>query len=153
MPARYFLDTNIFIYCFDREDQRKQNRADTLVSEAIESHLGVISTQVVQEFLNIATTKFTPAMNRNESGAYLDAVLFPLCEVYPTIVLYREALDLQATTGYSFYDSLVIAAALAARCSILYSEDLQDGQTIRDLKIVNPFQTIPAGSKSLESAG
>ena len=92
-----------------------------------------------QEFLNISTTKFARPMNRNESRAYLDAVLSPLCEAFPTIALYREALDLRANLGYSFYDALIIAAALEAGCSTLYSEDLQDGQTVRDLKIVNPF--------------
>jgi predicted nucleic acid-binding protein len=145
MPGKYFLDTNIFVYCFDREDQHKQSRADALVSEAIQGHHGVVSTQVVQEFLNVATAKFAHPMDRNESSAYLDAVLVPLCEVYPTIALYREALDLRATTGYSFYDSLIIAAALEARCGLLYSEDLQDGQSIRELKIVNPFQAVSAG--------
>ena len=66
-------------------------------------------------------------------------MLSPLCEAFPTIALYREALDLHANLGYSFYDALIIAAALEAGCSTLYSEDLQDGQTVRDLKIVNPF--------------
>jgi predicted nucleic acid-binding protein len=146
MPARYFLDTNVFVYSFDRRDKPKQTRAVNLVSEAIEGHLGVISTQVVQEFLNVATTKFARPMNRNESRAYLDTVLSPLCEVFPTIALYREALDLHATTGYSFYDSLIIAAALEAGCGTLYSEDLQDGQSIREIKIVNPFRTLAARS-------
>jgi len=139
MPARYFLDTNVFVYCFDRRDRRKQARAESLVGQALDDHVGIISTQVVQEFLNVSTTKFARPMNRNESRAYLDAVLSPLCEAFPTIALYREALDLCANLGYSFYDALIIAAALEAGCSTLYSEDLQDGQTVRDLKIVNPF--------------
>lgn len=66
----------------------------------------------------------------------------PLCEVFPTIALYREALGVQADTGYSFYDSLIIAAALETGCGVLYSEDLQEGQTVRELKIVNPFDQL-----------
>ena len=139
MSARYFLDTNVFVYCFDREDRRKQKRAESLVAQALGHHLAVISSQVVQEFLNVATRKFARPMKANESRAYLDTVLSPLCEVFPTMALYQEALNLHAETGYSFYDSLIIAAALEARCSVLYSEDLQDGRTIRELKIVNPF--------------
>jgi predicted nucleic acid-binding protein len=135
MRARYFLDTSVFVYCFDRRDRRKQKRAERLVEQA----LGVISTQVVQEFLNVATTKFARPMNQSESRAYLDTVLSPLCEVFPTIALYREGLSVQADAGYSFYDSLIIAAAVEAECGILYSEDLREGQTIRELKIANPF--------------
>ena len=139
MSARYFLDTNVFVYCFDRQDRRKQKRAESLVGQAIEDHRAIISTQVVQEFLNVATNKFVRPMNRSESRAYLDTVLSPLCEVFPTIALYHEALSLHADTSYSFFDSLIIAAALEARCSLLYSEDFQDGQVIRELTIVNPF--------------
>src|SRR5438552_17962537 len=148
MPARYFLDTNVFVYCFDRRDRRKQARAESLVGQALDDHVGIISTQVVQEFLNVSTTKFARPMNRNESRAYLDAVLSPLCEAFPTIALYCEALDLRANLGYSFYDALIIAAALAAGCSTLYSEELQDGQTVRDLNIVNPFGKL-AGKTGL----
>src|SRR5881396_3800842 len=119
MRARYFLDTNVFVYCFDRQERRKQKRAERLVGQAIEDHRAIISTQVVQEFLNVATNKFVRPMNRNESRAYLDTVLSPLCEVFPTIALYHEALSLHTDTGYSFFDSLIIAAALEARCSLL----------------------------------
>lgn len=142
MRARYFLDTNVFVYCFDRRNRRKQKRAERLVEQALGDHLGVISTQVVQEFLNVATTKFARPMNQSETRAYLDTVLSPLCEVFPTIALYREGLSLQADAGYSFYDSLIIAAAVEAECGILFSEDLRDGQTIGELKIANPFSAM-----------
>jgi predicted nucleic acid-binding protein len=139
MPARYFLDTNVFVYSFDRRDRRKQRLAEKLVEQALDDHLGVISTQVAQEFLNLATGKFARRMSHTESRAYLDGVLAPLCEVFPTIALYQEALDLHTTSRYAFYDALIIAAALEAECGVLYSEDLQHGQTIRQLRIVNPF--------------
>lgn len=142
MSARYFLDTNVFVYCFDRQNRRKQQQAERLVAKALGDHLGVISTQVVQEFLNVATRKFASPMSLEESRAYIDTVLSPLCEVFPTIALYGEALSLQGDGGWSFYDSLIIASALEARCSVLYSEDMQDGQTIRGMKIVNPFREV-----------
>ena len=75
MPARYFLDTNVFVYCFDGGIGANR-RAESLVGQALDDHVGII-TQVVQEF-NVSTTKFARPMNRNESRAYLDAVLPPV---------------------------------------------------------------------------
>ncbi|MBA3636750.1 MAG: PIN domain-containing protein, partial [Rubrobacteraceae bacterium] len=67
-------------------------------------------------------------------------VLGPLWTVSPSLALYRRTLDLQARYRYSFYDSLIIAAALDAGCTRLYSEDLQDGQRIEGLTVENPFR-------------
>jgi len=61
--------------------------------------------------------------------------------VYPTSDFIATGLDLAATTKHSFYDSLIILAALEAGCSVLYTEDMQDGQTIRNLSIVNPLKS------------
>ncbi len=69
----------------------------------------------------------------------LEDVLVPLWSVNPTVRLYRRGLDIMRRYGFSFYDSLIVAAALEAKCRILYSEDLQDGQIIEKLMIVNPF--------------
>ena len=63
----------------------------------------------------------------------------PLCSVFPSINLFRQALILQQDTQYSVCDFLIIGGALQAGCSALYSEDLQHGQQIRDLRILNPF--------------
>ncbi len=62
-----------------------------------------------------------------------------MCEIYPNKELFIKGITLQKRWKYSFYDSLIIAAALKANCNILYSEDLQHGQVIDDLKIINPF--------------
>jgi predicted nucleic acid-binding protein len=66
-------------------------------------------------------------------------VLEPLCEVFSSMKLYRDTLELIGDFRYSFYDSLIIASALHANCKILYTEDLQHGQKIKSLKILNPF--------------
>jgi len=60
--------------------------------------------------------------------------------VYASIALYQRALELAQRWQYGFYDSLIIASALAAECDVLYSEDLQHGQQIQSLTIVNPFE-------------
>jgi len=139
MSDRYFLDTNVFVYCFDRSDHRKQQIAEKWVGRALKDHLGVISSQVIQEFFNVATRKFAQPMKASESSAYLETVFSPLCEIFPSLSLYHRALALKEETGFSFYDTLIVAAALEANCRILYSEDLQAGQVVEDLKIQNPF--------------
>ena len=139
MSDRYFLDTNILVYTFDDTDPKKRERARALVGTALEGQ-GIISFQIVQEFLNVALRRFARPMTSDEAQAYLDAVLGPLCRVQSEPDLYREALAIHQRWRFSFYDSLVVAAALRSDCGVLYSEDLQHGQEIGDLVIVNPFR-------------
>ncbi len=140
MSDNYFIDTNIFVYSFDDRQPAKKERSIKLIQEALETGWGVISTQVIQEFLNVATQKFTVPMKSEDSRAYLKTVLNPLCRVYPSLSLYETCLELQTETKYSFYDSLIIAAAIQSECKLLYSEDLQEGQEIRRVRIVNPYR-------------
>jgi predicted nucleic acid-binding protein len=137
-----FLDTNVLVYCFDSSAPKKQQRARELVEDALRDGSAVISTQVVQEFLNLATRRFACSFTGDDLRAYFDSVLAPLCSVYPDAALFRLALEVRDETGYSFYDSLIVAGALRAVCTRLYSEDLQDGREIRGLRIENPFQDL-----------
>jgi predicted nucleic acid-binding protein len=139
MSDRYFLDTNIFVYCFDHSNRKKQIRANSLVKGALADHTGLISSQVIQEFLNVATRKFASPMTSEEAQGYLDSVLSPLCEVYATLNLYKEALSIKKEIGCAFYDALIVAAAVLANCRSLYSEDLNAGQKIRGVTVKNPF--------------
>ncbi len=143
MSAKFFLDTNIVVYTFDAESPQKKRRAQELVEQALRTHEGVVSTQVVQEFLNVATTKFAAPLALSDAQQYLHDVLAPLCTVFPSIDLFQQALGLQQETMYSFYDSLIIMGALQAGSDILYTEDLQHGQQIRGLQILNPFASSP----------
>jgi len=142
MSAKYFIDSNIFVYSFDQRQPAKKQRSMELIQGALESGLGIISTQVIQEFLNIATQKFAVPLAIDDAQAYIHLVLNPLCQVYPDLTLYESCLDIQAETKYSFYDSLILASAVQGGCDILYSEDLQDGQRVRDTRIVNPYRGI-----------
>jgi predicted nucleic acid-binding protein len=139
MNGRFFLDTNILVYTFDPRFPEKQQKARRLVSDALTTQEGIISFQVVQEFLNVASRKFSKPLSWADSRRYLDEVLAPLCEIFPSVGLYQQTIDLAEQLGYSFYDSLVIAAALEGGCNILYSEDLQHQQAIQNLTIINPF--------------
>ena|SRR5277367_6358525 len=139
-PDRFFLDTNILIYSFDGRSQAKQKRAADLIDSALITHRGVISYQVVQEFLNAATRKFSEAVPRDELRIYLERVLMPLCEVFPDSRLFSHALSISSDAGISFYDALIVSSAIVAECRVLWTEDLQDGRRIGDLEIRNPFR-------------
>jgi predicted nucleic acid-binding protein len=107
----------------------------------------LISSKVVQEFLYVATRKFKVPLDPEDCRVYLLKVLNPICQVYPDLDLYQSALNILRETGYSFYDSLILAGALRGGCSVLYSEDLQAGQIVGGVKIVNPFDLgNPPGS-------
>ena len=137
----FFLDTNIFVYSFDDTAQNKRRIAHTIIQEALYSQQGVISAQVIQEFLNVALRKFVQPMTVSEGRQYLNTVLMPLCQHIPSIQFYNRALLLREETGYSFYDALILAAAIDIGCTTLYSEDLQHGQQVHGLRIINPFRT------------
>ena len=139
MNAKYFIDTNIFVYSFDLSQPEKRARSLELISNAIQTGDGLISTQVVQEFLNVATRKFSEPLKAEDCKTYLQKVLFPLCQIFPDLALFEATLDIQKETSYSFYDSLILAGSLHGGCTILYSEDLQAGRNVRGLEIVNPF--------------
>lgn len=140
MPDRLFLDTNILVYSFDHSDLAKQRSARALIEKAVEARNGVISYQVVQEFLNVALRRFRVTLLPSEVRTYLTRILMPMCEVYPDGRLYLEALSIVEETGWGFYDSLIVASAAAAGCASLLSEDLQDGRVVRGVSIRNPFR-------------
>ena len=139
MNGKYFIDTNILIYTFDNTNKNKQQKSKEIVGHALENTAGIISFQVIQEFLNVSTRKFKSPLSIADSQRYLNTVLEPLCEVFSSTELYHQTLDIMDRWQYSFYDSLIISAAVKADCKIIYSEDLQHNQKIKDLSILNPF--------------
>ena len=141
-PGLFFLDTNILAYGFDRTAPQKQKVAEQLLADALETQRGVISTQVVQEFVNLALRKFAQPMSIAECREYLQKVMIPICRYYPSLSSYDRALHIVEETGYHIYDALILAAALESGCRTLYSEDLQHGRQLRGLTIVNPFIVV-----------
>lgn len=139
MSSRSFIDTNIFAYLFDQHDKRKNTLARSVVGDLLNASQAVISYQVIQEFTNIALRKFRVALPLSQVQAFLDEILWPVCEVMPDARLYSEALSIVSETGFTFYDSLIVAAASQAECAILITEDLQPGRKIRGVEIRNPF--------------
>jgi predicted nucleic acid-binding protein len=138
MPADVFFDTNVLIYAIAERDARSA-RAEALLLSG-----GVISIQGLNEFVSVARRKI--GMPWEEIEEALDAILV-LCPspVPVTLETHRLAMKLARRYSFSIYDALVAAAALSARCTLLYSEDFQSGQIIDGqiidgkLTIRNPF--------------
>ncbi len=140
MRVEDFIDTNIFVYQLERLDTRKAAIAEHLIQHGIASGTACISPQVVQECLNTAIRKSEIQLSRNEMEKYLQSVLAPLLRVQPSLRLYRLSLDIQSRYQFSFYDSLIVAAAVEAGCKTLYTEDLTHGQQVEGVTITNPFR-------------
>ncbi|MGD0731659.1 MAG: PIN domain-containing protein [Terracidiphilus sp.] len=139
MSDRFFLDTNIFVYSFDQRADAKAQTATQLIRQALTTQKGVISFQVVQEFFNVALRRFSQPMKASDAEQYLSTVFRPLLSVHSSQALYAEALQLHARSGVSWYDALILSAAIQARCDLLFTEDLQHGQRFGALQIRNPF--------------
>ena len=139
MKDKYFLDTNVLVYSFDGKAKAKQKTSQELISSALSENQGVISYQVVQEFIHLSSRKFEKPFSLLESLKYLEEVLEPLCEIHSSMELYRRALRIKEEFGYAFYDALIISGAKEGGCKLLYSEDLRHEQTVVGVKIINPF--------------
>jgi predicted nucleic acid-binding protein len=140
MSAKFFLDTNLFVYSLGGTPAAKARRAAEVVREAISTRNGIISYQVVQEFFNVAFRRFTPPMTLAEAENYLASVFRPMLAVQSSQALFADALRLYERYRLSWYDSLIVAAALEAECTVLYSEDMHHGQNFGELRIENPFR-------------
>ena len=130
------------MYSLPANTSGKQKRAAELVDHGIGSGKGVISYQVVQEMFSVAFRRFTPRMTFAEAEQYLVTTLQPLLVVHSSYSLYMEALTLSRRYSLSWYYALIVAAAVESECRILFSEDLQNGQSFGNLKVQNPFAAI-----------
>ena len=126
-----FFDTNVLLYLLSN-DTMKADRAEALLASG-----GVVSVQVLNEFASVAAGK--KALDFTEIGEALSTIRAH-CTVKPVDLETHElGLELAERYRFSIDDSLIVAAALRAGCTILYSEDLQHGQIIERLTIRNPF--------------
>ena len=131
MSAADFFDTNILLYLLSA-DRTKAERAEELLVGG-----GIVSVQVLNEFASVGIRKL--AMRIGEIKEIL-ATIRRICAVVPLAVETHElGLDLAERYRYSVYDGMILAAALDAGCTTLFSEDFQHKQIIERLTIVNPF--------------
>ncbi len=135
MNDNVFLDSNILVYSYSNSEIQKQEIARQLIADSN----SLISTQVLQELCNIVTRKFKFSYEQA-------ATAIKECCQNNSLHINTEDTILQACQiaeqyGFSFYDSVIVAAALETNCAILYSEDLHDGQIIEGkLTVKNPFK-------------
>lgn len=150
--AKVFLDSNVVLYTVDYDTPDKQELATTLIGGLLMQHRAVVSYQVVQEYFNTCLRKFPKQAAGPDALRYANEVLWPICEVLPSPLLMERGLRLHTRYSYSYYDSLILSAALEARCGTLYSEDLQHGQKIEGVEIINPFLELAASKPKKASA-
>jgi predicted nucleic acid-binding protein len=142
MSDRIFLDTNIFVYSVDAATGAKAAIADNLIRRALAEQNAWISYQVIQEFLNVALRKFQVPLPVEQARRYLTTVFRSLGVVHSSLGLFSEATEICSRHRLSWYDSLILAAATEAGCSVLYTEDLQHGAKLNGILIENPFRPI-----------
>jgi predicted nucleic acid-binding protein len=140
MSDKVFFDTNVLVYQFDHNSRDKREIAQSLIERSLVSAQPMISTQVVQEFINVASKKFTDTMTVGELSLFMSELLSRMCRHEPSMEFYERAVSLFKAHWLQFYDALIIQAAIDLGCTTLYSEDLQDGQKFGGLTIVNPFK-------------
>jgi predicted nucleic acid-binding protein len=133
-----FLDTNVLLYSISdvSEEATKSARARTLVDDGGFA----LSMQVLQEFYYQATKPARPWRLSPDTAQRLITSWrrFPVQET--TLALLERGFALQARHGFSFWDSMIVAAALAQGCDTLWTEDMQDGRIVDGMRIANPFR-------------
>jgi predicted nucleic acid-binding protein len=140
MAGEAFLDTNILLYALV-PDRNLISDPRAEAAEALVAGGGVVSVQVLSEFCDVAARKL--AKTWTELADLLESIEALCGRALPlTADLHNAAVKISARYRFRIYDSMIVAAALGARCAILYTEDLQHGQVIEGLRIVNPFIAI-----------
>lgn len=142
MSGTVFVDTNVLVYVRDRTDEGKQRRAAEWMAALWDESRGRISVQVLQEYYVTLTRKLDPPRSREEARDDV-ASLSTWNPVLLDAAVMERAWEVEDRYGLSWWDALIVGAALAAECRWLLTEDLQDGQDFFGLTVVNPFRCAP----------
>ncbi len=137
MRDKVFIDTNILIYMQSGMDPVKMKTSRQLFLKSSSEHLIVLSTQVLQEFFVAMTRKLhhDPIAIKQLLGLFDD---FEIVTINTSIIF--DAIDTSVLNQLSFWDSLIISSAVSSHCKVIYTEDMNQGQVIRGVEIVNPFK-------------
>ena len=143
MNAKVFVDTNVLVYCRDTTEPEKQAKAAAWMAALWERKTGRLSYQVLQEFYVTITAKLKMALEPDAARTDIRALL-----AWQPVLMDARALEgawlIQDRHGVSWWDALIMAAAQAAECRYLLSEDFQAGMKIGGLSVINPFRVTPA---------
>jgi len=138
MSDRVFLDSNLFVYLYDSSEPAKRRIAAQVVEEEILADRAVVSSQVLQEFYVSVTRRLDPPLAHADAYRAVEA-LAGLRVVLPSTALILAAIQRSAQDTLSFWDALIVEAALSAECTRLLSEDMQDGRRFGTMEVSNPF--------------
>lgn len=145
MIGPVFVDTNIFIYAFDTADLKKQQAARVWREELWKSRRGRVSFQVLQEFYVKVSHKW-PAAREHARAEVRDLLAWR--PVTLDAALLERGWRIQDRYRLSFWDALIVAAAKTSSCRYLLTEDLQVGQNLDGVTVINPFVSDPASLPS-----
>jgi predicted nucleic acid-binding protein len=141
MSARVFVDTNVFIYALDTADPKKQQAGRSWRDGLWKRRMGRISFQVLQEFYAKVSQKWPNARHKVRAEV---RDLMAWRPVVVDVLILERGWKLQDRYQLSFWDALIVAAAKSAECGYLLTEDLQAGQELDGVRVVNPFLSEPA---------
>ena len=134
-----FVDTNVIIYAYDISAGHKHEAAREIMADLWDSGSGVLSTQVLQEFFVGVTQKMpAPISMELAKGIVTDFLKWEVVVNDGESIL--NAIEIHKKYKYSFWDSMIIEAAVKGGCSVLLTEDLSAGQRINGVEIRNPFE-------------
>lgn len=134
---RCFIDTNVLVYADSGDEPVKQRIALTLLNQLRLNQKGVLSTQVLTEYCNVALNKLKlPHADIREQMQFWQQ--YEIVQVTPDII--HAGLDLHQTRSIGYFDALIVAAAKTSGCTVLYSEDMNAGEMVNGVRIVNPFR-------------
>ena len=134
-----FFDTNILVYLFDAGAPAKRRRAREVLTQHTLAGETLLSTQVLQEFYVAVTRKLATPLDVDAAyQAVRELAVMPSVRVDIPLIL--SAIQLSKSKRLSFWDGLIVQSALEGGASILYSEDMQDGQVFQTLRIKNPLR-------------
>ena len=142
MSGKFFLDTNLLVYAIDPTEPDKQAVAQKWIANAHQSGNGCLSCQVVQEWFNVVLRKAAVPLNTRQAASIYRTLIEPLWHIQSSRELVDTAIDLHQDDSLSWWDSLIVSAAIRGGCDRLLSEDLQHGRRVRGVKIVNPFRNV-----------
>lgn len=139
-PQREFVDANVLVYAFDASAGRKHTAAAALLDRLWNSNTGCVSVQVLQEFFVTVTKKVARPLPMEEARARVRELV--AWRVFsPTAGDVVDAIDVHAQEKVGFWDAMIVLAAAESGCDVLWTEDLNDGQLLRGVRIRNPFAT------------
>ena len=141
-PQREFVDANILVYAFDSSAARKQRAAQQLLERLWKGGTGCVSVQVLQEFFVTITKKVPKPLTVDDAKARIRELA--VWTVFaPTAEDILAAIDLHAQAKIGFWDAMIVLAAEESECDVLWTEDLNNGQMLRGVRIQNPFTGEP----------